>query len=116
MAFTAAKSDRNPARSARASPPPPAPLPAQSGLDNRLIIGVERRDATNEQRGAGHSGESGAPVFRSSRTQSTCSRRETEPLGSTSSSAARPSLLRNVRRVSRERSVRQRTGCPPQSW
>jgi hypothetical protein len=49
----------------------------------------------------------GAPAFLSSRTQSTCSRRETEALGNTSSSAARPSLLRNVRRVSRERSVRE---------
>ena len=45
----------------------------------------------------------GAPVFRSSRTQLTWSRRETELAGNTSSSAARPSLLRNVRRVSRER-------------
>jgi hypothetical protein len=48
----------------------------------------------------------GAPVLRSSRTQLTCSRRETEALGNTSSSAARPSLLRNVRRVSRERPLR----------
>ena len=49
----------------------------------------------------------GAPVLRSSRTQLNWSCRETERAGNTSSSAARPSLLRNVGRVSRERSVRE---------
>ena len=48
-----------------------------------------------------------APVLRISRTQLTWPRRETELVGNTSISAARPSLLRNVRRVSREMSRRE---------
>ncbi len=47
----------------------------------------------------------GAPVFLSSRTQLTCSRRGTEDAGNTSSRAACPSLLKNVRRVARPMSV-----------
>ena len=76
------------------------------------LILVPRRDVplvtfTAVLRGGGLGDPASRPGVASLRTQLTCSRRETELAGSTSSSAARPSLLRNVRRVSRERSVRE---------
>ena len=75
--------------------------------DDRFIISVECRDAANEKCCARDAGES----WRAGPTQLPhpvdLVAQETELAGNTSSSAARPSLLRNVRRVSRERSVRE---------
>jgi hypothetical protein len=59
MAFTAAKSDRNPHQKRQERPPTTSAVTGRKVVaDNRLIIGVECRDAPNEQRCAGHSGES----------------------------------------------------------